>query len=98
MTNKEIIKEIIAFRDARDWKQFHTPKNLSESVVIEASELLEMFQWVDSSKSEQFAQESKGKIEDEIADVMIYILYLCHDLGIDLEEAISNKIRKNGEK
>ena len=66
--------------------------------MIESSELMEVFQWIESSKSEQRAFEKKDKIEDEIADIMIYILYLCNDLGIDLDKAISNKIQKNGEK
>lgn len=95
MIKKEIIEKILQFREARDWKQFHTPKNLSESIAIEAAELLEVFQWVESSKSEQLAFEKKDKIEDEIADIMVYILYLCNDLGIDLDDAISNKIQKN---
>lgn len=98
MVKKEIIEKILQFREARDWEQFHTPKNLSESIVIEASELLEVFQWVESSKSQQLASDKKNKIEDEIADIMIYILYLCNDLGIDLDEAITNKIQKNDDR
>jgi len=98
MVKKEIIEKILQFREARDWEQFHTPKNLSESIVIEASELLEVFQWVESSKSQQLAFEKKNKIEDEVADIMIYILYLCNDLGIDLDNAIANKIQKNDDR
>lgn len=98
MIKEEIIEKILHFREARDWKQFHTPKNLSESIVIEASELLEVYQWVDSSDSKQLSIVKKDKIEDEIADIMIYILYLCNDLGIDLDDAIVNKIQKNDDR
>lgn len=98
MVKKEIIEEILRFREARDWKQFHSPKNLSEAIVIEASELLEVFQWIENSSSEKFAIENREKVEDEVADIMIYILYMCNDLEINLEKTISNKIQKNQER
>lgn len=87
----KVTKEIIAFRDARDWAQYHSPENLAKSVCIEAAELLECFQW----------QEKKfdtGNPGDEIADVAIYLLLLCHELGFDLGELVRAKMEKNERK
>jgi NTP pyrophosphatase (non-canonical NTP hydrolase) len=84
---KDLIDSLVAFRDARDWKKFHTPENLAKSVAIEAAELLECFQWGDNYEKKQ--------IEDEIADVMIYCLLLTEAIGIDPEKAIREKIELN---
>lgn len=90
-----VIDEIIAFRDARNWKQYHNPKDLALSLSLEASELLENFQW---RTSEEAVAENMENIRDELADVAIYGLMLAHDLGIDMEEAIRAKMVKNGRK
>ena len=89
---ENLIKKIIAFRDERNWKQFHNPKDLAVSISIEAAELLENFQW---RSSEEAVQKDLENIRDEIADVVIYAMMLSHDLDIDLEEAILNKLEKN---
>ena len=92
---KTLTKDIIQFRDERNWRQYHNPKDLAISVNLEASELLEHFQWTDG----QAAVESKrGEIADELADVMIYCLMMAHDMGLDPETIIRNKMVKNGEK
>jgi len=88
------------FRDERGWKIYHNPKDLAISIIIEAAELLELFQWrtVDEIKTLLNNNEFKSKIIDEIADVMIYILSLADILAIDLGKAVEIKIRKNEKK
>lgn len=91
-TLKHLQQKIIEFRDARNWRQFHNPKDLAISLNLEAGELLENFQW---KSSEEAVEVNFENIKDEIADVVIYALLLSHELGIDLEEAIEEKIKKN---
>lgn len=91
----DLINKINKFRDDRDWRQFHNAKDLALSVSLEASELLENFQW---KTSEEAIKDNIENIKDEIADVMIYSLMLADDLELDVEEIIMNKIKKNGEK
>ena len=90
-----LIKELIKFRKERDWEQFHTPKNLAESIVIEAAELLELFQWQSNSDADTLTDEQREEIHNEVADVVIFLLYLCHDLGIDIDDAVKKKIKRN---
>lgn len=92
---KEITERAVKFRDERNWSQFHTPKDLAISLSLEASELLENFQW---KTSEEAIEENLGNIKDELADVIIYSLLLAHELGIDPKEAIQQKIEKNEKK
>ena len=98
MDLKKVIDKIIDFREQRDWEQFHNPKNLAISISLEAAELLENFQWKDLEESIKFARENKEKISEEIADLLIYIFYLCNDLGIDFIDAIDKKIEENNKK
>ncbi|WP_457751076.1 nucleotide pyrophosphohydrolase [Thermococcus sp.] len=93
----ELERKLIEFRDARGWKRYHTPKNLAISAAVELGELLEHFQW-DSDEEILESVKDPGKeeaIADEIADVIIYLTLLAHELGIDLNEALERKIRKN---
>ncbi|MED1674965.1 nucleotide pyrophosphohydrolase [Pallidibacillus thermolactis] len=90
-----LINEIIQFRDERNWKQFHNPKDLAISLSLEASELLENFQW---KSSDDAIEENIDNIKDEIADVVIYAMLFSHELGINLEQAIKEKIQKNKQK
>lgn len=90
-----LIQKLIEFRDKRNWKQFHNPKDLAISLVLEASELLENFQW---KSSEQSVREKSESIEEEMADVFMYLLLLSNELGIDLEKAVIDKIAKNAKK
>jgi len=89
---ESLIKKIDDFRDERNWRQYHNAKDLAISLSIEASELLEAFQW---KTSEEAWEENKENIKEEIADVLIYALTLCSELNINVEEAVINKIKKN---
>lgn len=92
---KILTEKIIKFRDDRDWAQFHNPKDLAISLLLEASELLENFQW---KSSEEAVAENKDKIKDELADVLIYTFMISHELNIDIEQAVTQKLMKNEEK
>ncbi|MEC2399536.1 nucleotide pyrophosphohydrolase [Bacillus subtilis] len=92
---KDLINTINEFRDARNWRQYHNPKDLAISISIEAAELLEDFQW---KNSEEALQANEENIREEIADILIYSLMLCSDLDMDVKEIIEEKIVKNGRK
>ena len=88
---KKIIDALVTFRDDRDWKQFHTPENLAKSIAIEAAELLENFQWGESSNNQQ-------NIQEELADIMSYCLLLCEHYNLNPSTIIQEKIRVNEKK
>ena len=92
---RETINEVLKFRDDRNWKQFHNPKDLAISVSLEASELLEIFQW---SADDLFCENKKEKIEEELADVLNYCILLADACGLDLDEIIQKKVKRNSEK
>ena len=94
----KISQKAIDFRDERDWKQFHDPKNLAEAISIEAGELLEKFLWMTTNESVSPEPDKKSEIKEEIADIMIFLLYLCNSLDIDLVEAVEEKIKINSKK
>jgi NTP pyrophosphatase (non-canonical NTP hydrolase) len=99
MIKPEILERLILFRRERDWEQFHNPKDLAISLSIEASELLEWFQWKTNDEINiQLKSEKRQALEDELADVTAYLAYLCHDLGVDINQALATKIAKNAEK
>ena len=89
-----------AFVDARDWQQFHSPKNLSMSLSIEAAELMELFQWLDLDEARDAMKTGAGRENaiDEIADVLIYALAFCNSNDIDVAEAVTQKMGKNNQK
>lgn len=87
--------EINKFREERDWKQFHNEKDLAISISLEASELLEIFQW---KTSEEVTDKRLEEIKDELADVLIYSCMLADNLDLDIEKIIENKLKKNAEK
>ena len=95
---QETIARIRKFRDDRDWKQFHNPKDLAVSICIEAAELLELFQWKTAEESARFAAENRERVSEEIADVAIYLVELADITGIDLAKAIDAKLEKNAQK
>ncbi|MCL5010512.1 MAG: nucleotide pyrophosphohydrolase [Patescibacteria group bacterium] len=97
---KELTKKIIRFRDKRNWKKFHTPLNLAISLQLEASEVLECFQWKSEKESaKEFRQaDKKTAIKEEIADVFAYVLLLSDSLNIDLKKAFEEKMEKNARK
>ena len=95
---EELRDAIRKFRDERDWMQFHIPKNLACSIVIEAAELLEHFQWKNATESEAAALDKRHELAQEIADVAIYLTELVDNLGINLAEAVQEKLRINSAK
>lgn len=92
---KEIIEEIVKFRDERDWKQFHDSKNLATAISIEAAELNELFLWKTVDESERV---DKAKIKDELADIVIFSLLLAHKHDFNIKEVILEKVHKNSKK
>lgn len=90
--------KIREFRDARDWLQFHNPKNLAISISLEASELLEHFQWRDFSESLEHGRAAREAIADEMADIAIYLAEMADLLEIDLFAAMESKLAKNAAK
>ena len=95
---ENLTKKIIAFRDARDWAQFHNPKDVSISMALEAAELLEHFQWKNTEEIEKHVKTHKAAISEELADVLYWVLLLSHDLKIDVLAALSKKLVKNAKK
>lgn len=89
----ELLERLRAFRDARDWKQFHRPKDLAISLTLEAAELLQIFQWLDQTAP--LSEEQRQAVSGEAADILIYLLYLCDRLDIDLAASTSEKISQN---
>jgi len=94
----DLVREIVGFRDARDWKQFHSARNLAASISIEAAELLELFQWSSDASLTSDIDARRADLERELADVVIYALLLAHDTGVDVESAIKNKLTENAAK
>ena len=84
---KEIHDELIMFQKDRDWKKFHTPENLAKSISIEAAELLEHFQWQ--------KEYDENEVAEELADVLIYCIYMADAMNFDIKEIILNKMEKN---
>jgi NTP pyrophosphatase (non-canonical NTP hydrolase) len=86
------------FADERDWDQFHSPKNLSMALSVEASELLECFQWLTQEQSENLSSEQLSAVIDEIADVQVYLLRLATKLDVNILDAVAQKMLKNAAK
>lgn len=86
------------FAKARDWEQFHSPKNLAAALSVEAAELLEHFQWLTEEQSRNLPALAKAEVGAEAADVLLYLLQLCDKLQIDLMAAARKKLIVNGEK
>ena len=95
---ESLTREICAFRDARDWKQFHNPKELAIAITAEAGELLQHFVWQNAAQSEQRVQDRKAELESEMADVAILLLEMADNCGIDLAAAIRAKLARNEER
>ncbi|RJQ29069.1 nucleotide pyrophosphohydrolase [Candidatus Parcubacteria bacterium] len=92
---KELIEKIRQFRDARDWKQFHNPKDMALSLTLEAAEVLEHFQWKSKEEIEEYVRTNKEDIGEELADVLFWVLIMSHDLEIDIKDAFEKKMKKN---
>jgi len=94
----ELQQELLAFARERDWEQFHSPKNLVMALSVEASELLEHFQWMTEAQSESLTDEKRQKVGHEMADIFIYLLRLSERLDIDVLQMVEEKIKLNHEK
>ncbi len=95
---QKLTKQVVKFRDERNWKQFHNPKDLALSLLLEAGEVLEHFQWLNKKEIDKYVKNSKADISDEIADVLKYLLLFCDSLNIDLAKAVQKKIVKDDAK
>ncbi len=82
----------------RDWDQYHTPKNLSMALIAEAAELVEHFQWVDGNQSHLLEDKTRHSVEEELADILIYLVRISDKLDVDLYKAVARKIAINGKK
>lgn len=95
---QHVVGKIREFRDARDWAQFHNPKDMAIAITLEAGELLEHFLWKGPSEVDSRVESHREEITDEIADIAIYLAELADSLGIDLLKAMEAKIAKNAAK
>jgi NTP pyrophosphatase (non-canonical NTP hydrolase) len=96
----DLVKAVLAFRDQRDWRQFHNPKDLAISISLEAAELLEPFQWKSPAEVTAFldSEENRRRVADEMADVLILLVSMADVIGVDLIEAAHKKLVENGRK
>ena len=94
----QIKHQLREFAEARDWDQFHSPKNLASAISVEAAELLEIFQWLTEESSRTLDVNTRQKVEQEIADVFLYLIRLADKLDIDVMAAATRKINLNGAK
>ena len=95
MLRDETIRRVVNFRDARNWRQFHTPKDLAISMNLEAAELLELFQW---SGADLECAGNRDKLKEELADVLSYCILMADACGLDIDEIIQAKVKRNSEK
>ena len=87
-----------AFAEARDWDQFHSPKNLNMALMVEVAELMEHFQWLTEEQSGNLDAAKKAVVAEELADILLYLIRLSDKLGVDLSEAALHKLEKNAAK
>jgi NTP pyrophosphatase (non-canonical NTP hydrolase) len=97
-TIASLTEKILAFRDERDWLQFHNPKDMAAAIAIEAAELQEIFLWKNNQEQLQILQAKRERVGEELADIAVYLFELAHNLGFDLGTLIEDKLKKNAEK
>lgn len=95
---KDLQEEVIKFRDKRDWKKFHNPKDSAVALVFEAVEVLECFRWKDEEEIKEYLEKHKDKVGDELSDVLFWVLLMSHDLGLDIVKAFHRKMKENAQK
>ena len=95
---EKLTDDIRQFAEERDWEQFHSPKNLSMALAVEACEIMEIFQWLTQEQSKNLSEEKMTELKYELADVTIYVVRLADKLGIDLLSATKEKMAKNRKK
>ena len=100
MEMQELQAKVIRFRDERDWAQYHNPKDLAISLCLEASELLEIFQWKSSEQVEKVKSdpEMRNRVKEELGDIFIYALTIAHEFGLDPTQIVFDKIETNEKK
>jgi NTP pyrophosphatase (non-canonical NTP hydrolase) len=98
VTISELIKKINDFRDARDWRQFHNPKDVALSLSLEAAEVVEHFQWKNNQEVKEYIKTHKHEIGEELADVLYWVLLLSNDIDINILDALEKKIDANAAK
>lgn len=91
----ELNRRLLAFAQARDWEQFHSPKNLSMALIAECAELVEHFQWLSQAQSSNLPTEKKQQVALELADILIYLIRIAERLDVDLLQAAAEKIAIN---
>ncbi|MEO6513124.1 MAG: nucleotide pyrophosphohydrolase [Candidatus Saccharimonadales bacterium] len=91
----DLQKRIVDFRDARDWKQFHNPKDMAISLVLEATEVIEHFQWKQQDEIDEYLSTHKEDLGDELIDVLYWVLLMAHDLDIDIVKSFERKMAQN---
>ncbi len=97
-TISQLKDSIAAFTEERDWKQFHSPKNLGMSIAIEAAELMEHFQWITQEDSQKLDDAKRHEVGEELADVICYCVALANSMNIDIAQAFEKKMARNREK
>lgn len=95
---QQLTQKIVKFRDNRDWKQFHNPKDVALSLVLEATEVLEHFQWKNGKDIDEYVKKNKEEISEELADVLYWVLLMSHDLDIDIKKSLERKLKINDKK
>jgi dCTP diphosphatase len=98
ITIEQLRQKIRDFASARDWDQFHSPKNLSMAMIVEAAELVEHFQWLTEEQSQSLPDAKRGEVENELADIFVYLIRMADKLDIDLLDAANKKLKINAEK
>lgn len=94
----DLMGAVVKFRDERDWKQFHNPKDCAISLSLEAAEVMEHFQWKSKKEVAEYVKSHKAGIGDELADVLYWVLLMSNDLDIDIGDAFLKKLEANGKK
>lgn len=97
-TIAELTQLAIAFRDERDWKQFHNPKDMALSLVLESAELMELMQWKNGAELAEHLAKNKMKLAEELSDVLFWVLAIAHDNDVDLGDAFKQKLIANAKK
>ena len=98
MISPTLLDKLLSFRAERDWEQFHNLRTLSTSIALEAAELAEFTQWAADAEIDGIAKDKHAEISREVADIAILLSYLAHDLGIDLDKAVAEKIEWNAKR
>ncbi len=95
MNLAELTARMHAIRDHNDWRQFHSPKNLAMAASVEMAELVEIFQWLSEAQSRQLSTEQLAHAGEEIGDIVLYLVLLCGELGLDMQQVVRAKLADN---